>query len=62
MAQNTLSPERLQELREQGIIGVHEIAMEEGDLIVAMDVLTGKKRLLNKSLKESSSSKRLLKG
>jgi len=62
MAQNTLSPEKLQELRAQGVIQENEIAVEEGDLIVALNVITGERRLLSKNLQESSSGKRLLKG
>jgi hypothetical protein len=63
MEQNTLPPEDLKELRAQGIIREHEIAFVEGDLLIAFDVITSKRRLLNKSfLQESSTGKRLLKG
>jgi|LWDU01.1.fsa_nt_gi hypothetical protein len=63
MEQNTLPHEKLQELRTQGVIHEHEIAFIEGDLLVAINVITSERRLLNKSfLQESSPGKRLLKG
>ena len=62
MEQNTLPHEKLQELRAQGVIQEHEIAFVEGDLLVAFNVITSERRLLNKNLQESSTGKRLLKG
>ena len=62
MAQNTLPHEKLQELREQGLLQADEVALVEGDLLIALNVITGKRRLLNQSLQESSDGKRLLKG
>lgn len=63
MAANTLPEEQLARLRANGIIESNEIAMTEGDLLVAVNVITGAKRLLNNNpLRESSSNKRLLKG
>jgi hypothetical protein len=63
MAGNTLPEEQLALMRANGIIESNEIAMTEGDLLVAVNVLTGAKRLLkDKPLRESASTKRLLKG
>ena len=62
MAQNTLPHEKLQELREQGVLQADEVALVEGDLLIALNVITGKRRLLNQNLQESSDGKRLLKG
>ena len=62
MAENILPDHILTLLREQGIIKQEEIAVQEGDLTVAVDVITGLRRLIeNLPLKESK-NKRLLKG
>ena len=63
MAANTLPDSQLQTLRKNGILLENEIAYFEGDLVVAQNVLTGEKRLLNsRDINESSVKKRLLKG
>ena len=63
MAGNTLPEDQLALMRANGIIASDEIAMTEGDLLVAVNVLTGAKRLLqDKPRRESTSTKRLLKG
>jgi len=63
MAENTLPDEQLRSLRARGILLENEIAYLEGDLIVAQNVLTSERRLLNsRDISESSVRKRLLKG
>jgi len=63
MAGNTLPENQLALMRENGIIQGDEVAIVEGDLLVAVNVITGARRLLqNKQLQESSPNKRLLKG
>jgi len=63
MAGNTLPDEQLAQMRLNGILENDEVAISEGDLIVAVNVVTGARRLLrDKPLVESSNSKRLLKG
>jgi hypothetical protein len=63
MAGNTLPEDQLALMRANGTIAGDEIAITEGDLLVAVNVLTGAKRLLqDKPLRESTSTKRLLKG
>jgi len=63
MAGNTLPEEQLARMRASGVIESNEIAMTEGDLLVAVNVITGARRLLQQPpLRESSTNKRLLKG
>lgn len=63
MAGNTLPEDQLALMRANGVIAGDEIAITEGDLLIAVNVLTGVKRLLqDKPLRESTSTKRLLKG
>jgi hypothetical protein len=63
MAGNTLPEDQLALMRVNGVIAGDEIVITEGDLLVIVNVLTGAKRLLqDKPLKESASTKRLLKG
>lgn len=62
MAGNTLPDHVLTLLREQGVIQSDEVAVQEGDLMIAVNVITGSRRLIeNLPLKESK-NKRLLKG
>ncbi len=67
MAQNTLPDNVMVEWRRMGILESDEIAVSEGDLIVAVNVVTGGRRLLKDRpagapVRESASNKRLLKG
>tara|TARA_B100000131_G_C17715116_1_gene450463 strand:+ start:362 stop:553 length:192 start_codon:yes stop_codon:yes gene_type:complete len=63
MAGNTLPDEQLVQMRLNGILESDEVAVSEGDLLVAVNVITGARRLLrDKPLSESSKNKRLLKG
>ena len=58
-----LEQEQIQILRSQGLVSDNEVAILEGDLIVAKNVLNGEKRLLGKvSEVLSGSNKRILKG
>ena len=52
----------ISEWRVSGFIKQEEIAFRSGDLIVAENVLTGERRIINPSIKESSTNKRVLKG
>jgi len=58
-----LEADQIQELRTRGLVKENEIAILEGDLIVAKNVLNNERRLLGK-LSEviSSQNKRILKG
>ncbi len=63
MAGNTLPDEQLVQMRLNGILESDEVAISEGDLLVAVNVITGARRLLrDKPLSESTKNKRLLKG
>ena len=64
--ENILSDLQLKNLRDKGVINESEVAYQSGDLIVAEDVVTKNRRIINTKLEElveeSSSSRRLLKG
>ncbi len=62
MAENTLPPNELQALREQGTINENEVAFREGDILVAMNVLTQERRVISRAVTEGATAKRLLKG
>ena len=62
MAGNTLPDEKLVEMRALGVLESDEIAVHDGDLLVAVNVITGARRLLTTPLQESTGNKRLLKG
>ncbi len=63
MAGNTLPEDQLTHMRANGVIESNEIAITEGDLLVAVNVITGARRLLQQPpLREGSKNKRLLKG
>ncbi len=62
MALNTLPDERQVQMRLTGILEGDEVAVSEGDLLVAVNVVTGARRILREPLSEASQSKRLLKG
>ena len=60
-----LTSSEIKNLRMQGTISETEIALFVGDLLVAENVLTKERRILqdsSNSLKEGSNSKRLLRG
>ena len=50
------------EWRSTGVIQKEEIAYRSGDLIVAENVITKERRIINPSLRESNTNKRILKG
>ena len=64
--ENILSDLQLKNLRDKGVINESEVAYQSGDLIVAEDVVTKNRRIINTKIEElveeSSSSRRLLKG
>lgn len=63
MDENTLSNDEIQRLRSAGVLSESEIAMRQGDLLVAVDVVTQQRRVIEgNSMTESASTKRLLKG
>lgn len=62
MAEDTLPAEEIQALRAQGLISENEVACQQGDLLVAINVVTQERRVINRSVTESVNSKRLLKG
>jgi len=51
-------------LRERGIIAENEVVMREGDLFIAVNVLTNGRRIiqLDKKILENKQNKTLLKG
>jgi len=51
-------------LRQQGIINENEVIAREGDLFVAVNVLTNERRIIqiDKNILESKQNKTLLKG
>lgn len=62
MAEDTLPPNEIQSLRNEGIITENEIALRQGDLLVAVNVVTQERRVITRVIPEGVSSKRLLKG
>lgn len=62
MAGNTLPDHVLTLLREQGVIASEEVAVQEGDLMIAVNVITGSRRLIENLPLQESKNKRLLKG
>ena len=62
MANQQISYDQLQKLREKGMLLPDEIAFLSGDLIVAESVTTGNKRVLGDNTILTEGDKRLLKG
>ena len=62
MAEDTLPPNEIQSLRNEGVISENEIALRQGDLLVAVNVITQERRVINRSVTEGVTTKRLLKG
>ena len=62
MGDTTLQNEEILELRQQGIISEDEIAVRQGDLLLAVHVITQERRVISRSMTESRTNKRLLKG
>ena len=58
-----LEQDQLRSLRSRGLVQETEIAILEGDLVIAKNVLSGERRLLGKvSEVVDGSNKRILKG
>ena len=62
---NVLENSQLTKLRSDGVITEQEVALLEGDLIVAKNVVTEERRIIGKAsdiLVEGNDNKRILKG
>tara|TARA_R110001592_G_scaffold58770_1_gene177877 strand:- start:31342 stop:31539 length:198 start_codon:yes stop_codon:yes gene_type:complete len=65
MSSNVLTDSQLANLRQTGVITDQEIALLEGDILVAKNVVTEERRIIGNSsdlLSEGSDNKRVLKG
>ena len=63
MGETTLPSEEIRRLRSEGVLTESEIAVVAGDLLIAVDVVSQSRRVIqNESIVESKGSKRLLKG
>ena len=65
MSGNVLESAQLTKLRNDGVITDQEVALLEGDLLVAKNVVTEERRIVGKAsdvISESSDNKRILKG
>jgi len=60
---NILSNEKIEALRDLNVLAENEVAYSQGDLLVAVDVVTQERRVISSAaLNEVAASKRLLKG
>ena len=57
-----LSDNNIKNLRKQGVLQECEVAIQVGDIVVAENVLTKSRRVLDSSVVLSESSKKILKG
>jgi len=63
MDENTLSNEEIQKMRAAGLVAENEIVISQGDLLVAVNVVTQVRRMLDiNNVTEGINKKRLLKG
>lgn len=65
MSNNVLNDNQLAALRTKGVITDQEIALLEGDILVAKNVVTEERRIIGNSsdlISEGSDTKRILKG
>ena len=65
MSNNVLTDNQLASLRKKGVITDQEIAILEGDILVAKNVVTEERRIIGNSsdlLSEGNDNKRILKG
>tara|TARA_B100000212_G_C26963567_1_gene359500 strand:- start:210 stop:401 length:192 start_codon:yes stop_codon:yes gene_type:complete len=63
MEENTLPSEDLRRMRASGLIAEDEVVVTQGDLLIAINVVTQARRMLDTSnMKEGVGKKRLLKG
>tara|TARA_Y100000034_G_scaffold120026_1_gene162426 strand:+ start:361 stop:558 length:198 start_codon:yes stop_codon:yes gene_type:complete len=61
-SETQVSTELLSEWRNTGVIGTEEVAFKVGDLFVAENVVTRKRRVIDPQVRESVTNKRILKG
>jgi hypothetical protein len=57
-----VSENDLEQLRERGLVNVHEVVLLVGDVVVAENVLTKERRILDTRNLLLESTKRILKG
>lgn len=65
MSNNVLNDNQLASLRKTGVITDQEIALLEGDILVAKNVVTEERRIIGNSsdlISEGNDNKRILKG
>ena len=65
MSNNVLNDQQLASLRAKGVITDQEIALLEGDILVAKNVVTEERRIIGNSndlISEGNDTKRILKG
>ena len=65
MNTKTVTGDQLVHLRTVGLISENEIALIEGDLLLAKNVITEERRIIGKSsdvINENTNNKRILKG
>jgi len=65
MSIKTVTGDQLVHLRTSGLISENEIALIEGDLLLAKNVITEERRIIGKSsdvINENTNNKRILKG
>jgi hypothetical protein len=64
MSEQVLTADQLLELRATGTISENEIALLEGDILLAKNVITQERRIIGKAndLLKESNQKRILKG
>tara|TARA_E500000331_G_C17007889_1_gene605027 strand:+ start:185 stop:382 length:198 start_codon:yes stop_codon:yes gene_type:complete len=65
MTSQAVNESQLIKLRDSGLISENEIALIEGDILLAKNVLTEERRIIGKSsdlIKENTDNRRILKG
>ena len=65
MSAQVLDANKLSALRTNGVISENEVALVEGDILLAKNVITDERRIIGKAsdiISENASNKRILKG
>ena len=62
MDESTLPNEVIQTLRAQGVITEQEVALRQGDLMIAVNVITQQRRIIESRIEESAASKEVIEG
>lgn len=62
MEETTLPNDKIQQLRATGVISENEVAAQNGDLIIAINVVTQARRVITTENLTEGFEKRLLKG